>query len=90
MAYPNAGPGMYNSYLALVGVYKLLVMNNIITLHIHVQCAMYLLAQLERLPGWQRYRSTLVTVTELSVSSGEAHMVLAKSSSYVCKSCHEY
>ena len=35
MAYPNMGPGMYNSYLALVGVYKLLVMNNIITLHIH-------------------------------------------------------
>ena len=36
MAYPNAGPGMYNSYLALVGVYKLLVINNIIKLHIHV------------------------------------------------------
>ena len=89
MAYPNAGP---NSYLALVAVYKLLVMNNIITdvytCIYNVQCT--LLRSLNGYPaGNARDRRifTLVTVTELSVSSGEVHVVLAKSSSYVCKSC---
>ena len=84
MAYPNAGLGMYNSFLAQVAVYKLLVMNNIIIQSIH------LLLQLEPLPAGNARDRSLVTVIELSVSSGEVHMVLAKSSNYVCKSCHEY
>ena len=90
MAYPNAGPGMYNSFLAQVAVYKLLVMNNIIIQYYTVYTYIYLLLQLEPLPAGNARDRSLVTVIELSVSSGEVHMVLAKSSNYVCKSCHEY
>ena len=57
MAYPNAGPGMYNSYLAQVAVYKLLVMN---ILSIHCLCS------LSRYPAGNARDRSLVTVTELS------------------------